>query len=288
MRIAAALFVAFTCSGALASEPGQLLDCSDWVFLEPGYSCSYAPPVVCPGPRVCDAVQTAVVDNGRGILSFRQTDFPIWNCGNAHPTRTSLVRMDLVTGVETVIATLDDRCDNGCVYHFGVYGAGDMHTWFDPTGGSIIALPESYLQDNGSTNCPWPQQSVARPMTITGFATTFDVMQSYTTATSLGFRVPYMPEGMPAADHFNTYYGPLTKPLDFTKAQPLACSYPSSPPSVGDYETVTDPLPDPAPGTGRYYLTATTYQGQTRYGRKTTAGHLSGRDPALLPACVQP
>ena len=28
-----------------------------------------------------------------------------------------------------------------------------------------------------------------------------------------------------------------------------------------------------------------TYQGATRYGRKTIAGHLSGRDPAGLPGC---
>lgn len=289
MRFAAVVFVAFVCSGAFASEPGQPLNCSDWVFYEPGYSCSNAPPVECPGPRLCDATQTAVPDNERGILSFKQTDFPIWGCGNASTRRTSLVRMDLVTGIETVIATLDDRCDNGCVYHLGVYGSGDyIHTWFDPTGGSIIAPIDSILQDNGSTNCPFPSQRVSRPMTITGFATTFDVMQSYATATSLGFRVPYMPEGMASADHFDTYWGTLTKPIDFTQALPLACDYPTAPPHVGDYLTVADTVPTPAPGQGVYYVTSATYQGSTRYGRKTTAGHLSGRDPALLPACVQP
>jgi hypothetical protein len=39
------------------------------------------------------------------------------------------------------------------------------------------------------------------------------------------------------------------------------------------------------PGQGVYYVTAATYQGQTRYGRKTTAGQMSGRDPLLLPEC---
>ena len=59
----------------------------------------------------------------------------------------------------------------------------------------------------------------------------------------------------------------------------------ASPPSVGDYLTVADPLPAPSPGHGRYYVTAVNYQGQTRYGRKASGGVLSGRDPGVLPGC---
>jgi len=92
-----------------------------------------------------------------------------------------------------------------------------------------------------------------------------------------------MPEGMAGADHFDTCWGSLTHPLDFTQAHPLQCNYPTAAPHVGDYLTVNDPLPDPEPGTGRYYVTSATYQGATRYERKATAGHLSGRDPAVLP-----
>jgi len=77
----------------------------------------------------------------------------------------------------------------------------------------------------------------------------------------------------------------LAHPLDFTQAHPLQRDYPASPPHVGDYLIVADSVPTPAPGQGVYYVTAATYQGQTRYGRKTTAGHLSGRDPAALPGC---
>ena len=69
------------------------------------------------------------------------------------------------------------------------------------------------------------------------------------------------------------------------QAHPLQCNYPATPPHVGDYLTVADTVPTPAPGQGVYYVTAATYQGATRYGRKTTAGHLSGRDPAMLPTC---
>lgn len=57
---------------------------------------------------------------------------------------------------------------------------------------------------------------------------------------------------------------------------------------VGVYLTLPDTVPTPPPGQGVYYVTAATYQCATRYGRKTTAGHLSGRDPAALPVCSQP
>lgn len=56
---------------------------------------------------------------------------------------------------------------------------------------------------------------------------------------------------------------------------------------VGDYLTVEDTLPTPAPGNGYYYVTAVNYQGQRRYGRKSTGGALTGRDPAVLPGCGQ-
>ena len=35
----AAILLSVVSVGAIASEPGQPLDCSDWVFLEPGFSC---------------------------------------------------------------------------------------------------------------------------------------------------------------------------------------------------------------------------------------------------------
>jgi len=65
-------------------------------------------------------------------------------------------------------------------------------------------------------------------------------------------------------------------------------AYPAATPHVGDYITVADTVPTPVPGRGIYYVTAATYQGATRYGRKTSNGHLTGRDPAVLPTCVQP
>ena len=115
-----------------------------------------------------------------------------------------------------------------------------------------------------------------------------EVSQTYVPSDAqVRFRVPALPEGFPAADFFDTYFGRLATVGDWSQAQPLQCGYPATAPSVGDYLTVTDPLPDPAPETGRYYVTAVNYQGQIRYGRKSNGGILTGRDPAVLPACPQ-
>ena len=74
---------------------------------------------------------------------------------------------------------------------------------------------------------------------------------------------------------------------DWKQAQPLQCGYPATAPAVGDYLTVEDNLPPLESGQGRYYVTAVTHQGQTRYGRKSSGGVLSGRDPAVLPSCAE-
>jgi hypothetical protein len=156
---------------------------------------------------------------------------------------------------------------------------------FDPAKGRLYF---SFVAE-GVYFGPQPYGPAVQRCVFSGFATLYDVLQTFTPqAAAIGFRVPYMPEGLGGADHFDTYWGSLTKPIDFTQAHPLQCGYPATPPQIGDYESASDSLPVPAPDTGYYYVTATTYQGQTRYGRKTSNGHLSGRDPALLPACTIP
>jgi hypothetical protein len=121
---------------------------------------------------------------------------------------------------------------------------------------------------------------------IEGFTTTFEILQTFTpTASEISFRVPYMPEGFQYADYFDTYWGDLSTVGDWSQAQPLQCGYPPSPPSVGDYLTISDALPPLELGQGRYFVTAVTHQGQTRYGRRSSGGRLSGRDAAALPGC---
>ena len=122
---------------------------------------------------------------------------------------------------------------------------------------------------------------------ICGLPTLLDIAQSYEPITdTLRFVAPQYPEGLDAADHFDTYWGELAD-LDFTQAQGLRCNYPAPIPQAGDYLQVNDTLPEPALGHGYYYVTAVTHMGETRYGRKSTGGQLSGRDPVLLPGCIE-
>ena len=66
-----------------------------------------------------------------------------------------------------------------------------------------------YDSDN-DTSCPNGGAGQRSIIAIEGFATTFEVLQSYNpTPNQFGFRVPYMPEGFQAADWFNTYRGNL-------------------------------------------------------------------------------
>jgi hypothetical protein len=285
MKFTTAFLVAFACSGALASEPGQPLDCSDWVFNEPGHSCTlWVPPnctTVDPASPFCvPHLENLVLDNNGGQLATRILPTGASCCdqpGSCFPcSRFALIRYDGVA--EQIIAYVDGRlnADGG---NDGISGT---QLDFDRSNGRLLV----WLTSTGEGPPSPPYGNVRWVAAIGGFATTLEVVQTFTPQASLGFRVPYMPEGMPATDSFDTYWGPLTKPIDFTQAQPLECDYPASPPAVGDYLSVADPLPAPTSGTGRYYITAATYQGATRYGRKTTAGQMSGRDPALLPACA--
>lgn len=294
MRFAVSLLVAFACSGAFASQPGQPLDCADWVFDEPGHTCTQVSPYDCATNPVCVKGSNVQVDTQGRLLWTRQVQLPV-NCLGAYLYEIQVVAKDLTNGIEKVVAHLADRCN---VLADGGYAAldtahlltanrnTDPAVTFDPTNGRVLLAVSADCGNYNCWSCCNDYVGTATLTAIGGFATTLDILQTYTPQAALGFRVPYMPEGMAGADHFDTYWGPLAKPLDFTKAHSLACNYPATVPHVGDYLTVADTVPTPAPGQGVYYVTAATYQGTTRYGRKTTAGHQTGRDPAVLPACT--
>jgi len=308
MRHAAALLLSLAfIVPVVASEPGQPLDCSDWVFPIPGFSCAVfaAPPC---GSAFCgghyDGGQydwaydniplgnPRAVDNEGHLLSVRRRIYFIDNV--IEPRRQfEIVRFDGTT--ETVIAFVQDRCsDAGCVNR-DVVVPGNGTGSAPPIDVSEAGSVANFDAINGRllvpiyTKCrifPCPYTDARSVMALSGFATLFEVVQSYNpTTAALNFTVPAMPDGMAAAERFDTYYGPLVGPKDFSQAQPLRCNYPATIPQPGDY-LEAGIVPDPPARQGYYYVTAATYHGQTRYGRKRENGVLSGRDPEGLPACA--
>jgi hypothetical protein len=299
MRIATVLFSSVACSAALASQPGQPLDCSDWIVSAPGIACSAVIPPDCSTQSACIRGVPITADNAGRLLYVRREATPIGTCGGNELYRSRIVARDPADAAETLIAVVSDRCtisgDSDSITSNESAEPPDLPithqpVLFDPINGRLLVPMRSYCRNGGGGCASYVSGGGGVWLAaFSGFATTFEILQTYAPQPpSVGIRVPYMPDGLPAADHFDTYYGPLTHPINFSAAQPLACGYPSAPPHVGDYVTVNDRLPDPEPGTGRYYVTAATYQGQSRYGRKTSHGRLSGRDSGLLPACVLP
>jgi hypothetical protein len=293
-RVLAFAAAALVCAPLLATEPGQPLDCEDWVVAAPGLS--VGPDLVPASFEVVLTDRVAVDNEGGRIVVGNCCETRPSPCDSAPLGYLSIRRVNH-SGVVEVLACVPFRSGpvagsidqaeialsgcfleqnsswtNSCVRFNPING--DLHFNYKRMGGG-------YPPGSG-----YPIATVS--CVLRGLPTLYDVQQTFIPPSTIGYYVPAMPEGMPSADSFSTFYGPLTKPINFAQAQPLACDYPSTPPAVGDYLTVTDPLPDPALGTGRYYVTSATHNGVTRYGRKTAAGVLSGRDPAAFPSCELP
>jgi hypothetical protein len=119
---------------------------------------------------------------------------------------------------------------------------------------------------------------------ITGLPPLVEIIQSFEPPGAISFRVPLRPEGLPGGDRFDVYAGGLTSAADLSQAQPLACDVAVGR-SPGQTVHVADPLPPPAPGEGRYYVTSVTHGSERRAGRSSQAGRLVGRDASPLQIC---
>lgn len=294
---------------AFASEPGQPLDCTDWTFTIPGLSCSWFI-----SPDDCQRSDTArfcagwndyegepdriglsrAVDN-TGALYLLRREQGVEMCGSVLLSRLELVRRT-ESGAE-VVAYVADRCLAPECVQFGQQhytsqslspsprGSTGYLNFDDKNGRFLIPVQSRYWR--GRVDCPEGVNGGTSVLAISGFASTFEILQSYaSTSGGLGYRVPYMPEGMNAADRFDSYWGNVTRPLDLAQAHPLQCAYHDHQPQVGEYLTFPDSAPTPAPGQAAYYMTSVTCQGETRAGRQALDGRLSGRDASRLPECV--
>src|SRR5437867_9696747 len=100
-------------SPAWASQPGHPLDCSDWVSLEPGYSCVPVVPFPCTEDEVpwCLPVHDRNFIDNEGRIVYVQFSVPIWEmCGARGLGRLEVHRSD---GLHSqLIGYISSRCVN--------------------------------------------------------------------------------------------------------------------------------------------------------------------------------
>lgn len=279
MRRIAAIWVMLGSTSVFASGIGQPVDCDDWAFEQTGLACTDWQPYPCDGGYCSNEGTTSFFDNQGRLLTLETSLLPD-NCLLGR--REIRVEATAPDGSVTVLARLRDTCNND-VHDQVLPEFVAAPLLFDDKKGTLLVkvFLRSRVRSPGSPIYPEGR----RVFEISGFTPAFEVFQSYSPLTSWSLRVPPMPEALSSASFFDTYYGDLATVGDWSRAQPLQCGYPATPPAPGDYLTVGDPLPELAPGQGRYYITAVNYQGQRRYGRKSEGGVLSGRDSAALPGC---
>ena len=109
-KIPFVLFVVLLSLPTLASNPGEPLDCSDWVFLEPGFSCREIAPFPC-DKAVCEVGgMNFAVDNEGAILMLRWDQTASPPCGSEAAGRLELVASNDLS--EVVIGYVEHRCVN--------------------------------------------------------------------------------------------------------------------------------------------------------------------------------
>ena len=308
MRYALALVLLAAVVPVFASQPGQPLNCDDWVILEPGVTCGWHLPPNPGGDADLTYLYTGsfgprrVADTLGRSIQVRRLRSAGSDCNGFEMGRTEIVRWDGAAFV--ILARVDDRCEShiggscvACVSDIANLGRppcffpadrGGEAGWFgdlsfDPVNGRLLVGLRSLSTGVGCS----PANESWYFLAFSGFTTILDLFDSFEPrASALGCRVPQRPEGLRAADRFDTYWGQVSRPLDLSQAHPLQCAYPDHQPQVGEYLTYPDAAPTPAPGQAVYYLTSVTYQGETRAGRRTLDGRLSGRDVSRLPTCV--
>ena len=226
--------------------------------------------------HMCSGLRVGYLSGADSCMYFIER-FAIGSCGSATTSRNELNRICTDRLKETV-AHIDERC-------FDLGSSDQDSTFLEPLSfdlnhGAVVLKLDS-ISPGGIR---YPNNITI--LKLSGFAAQYEVLQTYTPPSGpISFTVPAHPEGFERADWFDTYYIPLTHPLDWSLAQPLQCGYPTGAPDPGDYLTVADTAPPLSPGQGYFYVTAVNYNGERRYGRQRVGGVLSGRDPALLPEC---
>lgn len=228
---------------AWASNPGEPLDCSDWVFLEPGLSCSVYAPVgsLGSGHPLLRKGGNLVVDNSGVLYSLRINRACVNWLQYDVLGRIELVRID--GAQQQTIAYIEDRLGlpgtKDYIRPRGVRAADtcprSQPGWsfsetitFDAPNGRLLVPLQTYCENESGRPCPHYQLGwwVA---SIEGFTTTLEMLQS---------QLPEGPPGPPGPA------GPPGPPGDQGPPGPLI---PACPDADGDAwaDCVTSPTCNP-------------------------------------------
>ena len=131
-----------------ASNPGEPLDCSDWVFLEPGLACApWGEPFPCgSGPCTQEAwAMGPAFDNEGRVIAIRGTQVKIPDC-LASGQGVELLRYDGIS--EEILGFVPPRCITP-----PLQGATDMVAiedgfGFDPISGRVLVRLRSFCTGN--------------------------------------------------------------------------------------------------------------------------------------------
>lgn len=153
--------------------------------------------------------------------------------------------------------------------------------WPDITEGVLHLFVDYQIRDSTGQVVLYSEKG---QITISGFPKLFDTLLTFTPGGQLSALMPAHPDGFRSADSVQVWTGDVRTMPDWSQAQPLTCAAAVNP-SPGQVVTVTDTLPDPALGHGRYYLTASQSGPERRLGRQYVNGAFAARSPETLPVC---
>jgi len=182
------ILIALPSAPVIASNPGEPLDCSDWVFLEPGYSCELVDQ-----QQWSDRGTTLAVDNeGRTIQmdnhrSVRQFD-PIRGWITIGEPATRFNPDGTTDFFETIWS-----CPRGDCFAPATVIVGDS-LWFDAVHGFLYVPGWAVCGPRTvPPTCPYPR--TARVFRIRGFPSLADVLQDSLPPGPQGEQGPSGPPG---------------------------------------------------------------------------------------------
>src|SRR5207245_891091 len=212
--------------------------------------------------------------------SAYKIDLVGYSLGDGDGTYLQRTMRDGVT--ENVASLYRQRCLDPPACSVGAYYSRATPFFMDVTNGRILMIASADIRSK-----PYDQPIDYRVgiLGISGLPQMFDTLLTFVpTGQSLAILTPTHPDGFRSVDSMQLWAGDVRTLQDWSKAQPLACMAATNP-TPGQLVSITDTLPGPGVGEGRYYVVANQSGTQRRLGRQYVNGAFSAREPAGLPVC---